>query len=179
MSSSSRTDKISISAIGATMRHDKIETARSTVIAIREQRRQQQEAIRKQRQQKQETPSSSTAIQAALLERLEGQLLANEMELTELRKLVHAWKGGVPVSQLLSSLGCKPEKTSCLGRDNSMLQKLEAIVLMKEVECNKARQLVAEARNKRDLMQLKATPSVLQTQPSSKSKKKSVTATCA
>jgi hypothetical protein len=169
MNSSSRTDKISINAIGAAMRHDKIEIARSTVIAIREQRQQQQE-----------TPSSSA------MEKLEAQLLANEMELTELRKLVHAWKGGVPVSQLLSNLGCKPEKISCLERDNFMLQKLEAVVLMKEVECNKARKLVAEARNKRastprnaDLMQLNATPSVLQTQSSSKSKKKSVTATCA
>jgi hypothetical protein len=106
-----------MSAIGAAMRHDKIEKARSIVIAAREQGRQQQEA-------------------------LEGKLLANEMGLTELRKLVDAWKG-----------------------DKISLQKLETVVLMKEVECSKARKLVAEARNKwgstprnPDLMQLNATP---------------------
>jgi hypothetical protein len=109
-----------MSASGAAMRHDKIENARSIVIAAREQRRQQQEA-------------------------LEGKLLANEMGLTELRKLVDAWKG-----------------------DKISLQKLETVVLMKEKECNKARKLVAKARNKwgstprsPDLMRLNATPSVL------------------
>jgi hypothetical protein len=118
-----------MSAIGAAMRHNKIENARSIVIAVREQRRRQQEA-------------------------LGGKLLANEMGLTELRKLVDAWKG-----------------------DKISLQKLETVVLMKEVECNKARKLVAEARNKwgstpryPDLMQLNATPSVLQRDFYSKSK---------
>jgi hypothetical protein len=109
-----------MSAIGAVMRSEKIENARSIAISIREQRRQQQEA-------------------------LEGKLLAKEMGLTELRKLVDAWKG-----------------------EEISLQELEAVVLMKEKECNKTRKLVAEARNTRgstprspDLMQLNATPSVL------------------
>jgi hypothetical protein len=112
-----------MSAIGAAMRHKKIENARSIVIAAREQRQQQQEA-------------------------LEGKLLASEMGLTELRKLVDAWKG-----------------------DTISLRKLEAVVLMKEVECNKARKLVAEARKKWG-----STPrNPVLMQPSSQSKKQSVT----
>jgi hypothetical protein len=101
MNSSSRAsiDKIKMSTIGAVMRYEKIENARSIAIAIREQRQQQQEAV-------------------------EGKLLANEMGLPELRKMVDDWKG-----------------------DMISLQKLEMVVLMKEKECNKTRKLVAEARD--------------------------------
>jgi hypothetical protein len=96
--------------------------------------------------QQQGAPSVSTPLQTALLARSKSKLLANESELTELRKLVHAGKGGVPVSQLLSNLGCRPDKISCLGgTDNNVLEKLEAAILKKEDECRKARHVVAEA----------------------------------
>jgi hypothetical protein len=97
--SSRAADKNGMSAIGADMRSEKIENARSAVIAIREQRFQHQEAM-------------------------EGKLLANEMGLTELRKLVATWKG-----------------------EAILLGKLEAVVLMKEKECKKTRKLVGEAIN--------------------------------
>jgi hypothetical protein len=106
----------------------KIENARSVVIAVREQRRQHQEAV-------------------------EGKLLANEMGLTELRKMIDTWKG-----------------------EEILLQQLEAVVLVKEKECKKTRKLVAEASDQwgsrswnRDFGQLNATPSALQRQSSSKS----------
>jgi hypothetical protein len=146
--SSSRTpaDKIQMSAIGAVARYDKIENARSAVIAVREQRRPLQES-------------------------LERRLLANEMGLIELRKIVDAWKG-----------------------DDISLQKFEAVVAMKAKDCNKTRKLVAEANNKwgSTPRQLNATPSMLQKQSSrrklqkqssSRSKKQSgtrrVVASCA
>jgi hypothetical protein len=102
MNSSRRTptdSKIQMSAIGAVMRLEKIASARSIATAIREQRQQQQEAV-------------------------EGKLLANEMGLTELRKMVDDWEG-----------------------ENFSLQQLEAVVLIKEKECKKTRRLVAETRN--------------------------------
>jgi hypothetical protein len=87
-----------MSAIGAVMRFDKIENALSVAASIREQRRQQQEA-------------------------LDGKLLANEMGLTELRKLADSCKG------------------------EEIFEELEAVVLMKEKECKQTRKLVAEAIN--------------------------------
>jgi hypothetical protein len=122
MNSSFRPDKINTSAIGAAMRYEKIDNALSVAIAIREQRQQNQEAH-----------SASATMQTALLKRLEGKLRANEMGLTELRKMVDdAWKG---------------ETVSCLGEgDNHALQKLETVILMKEDECYKARKIIAEIR---------------------------------
>jgi choline kinase len=90
-------DKIQMSAIGAVMRFEKIESARSAATTVREQRQQEQETV-------------------------EGKLLANEMGLTELRKMVDDWEG-----------------------EDIPLHQLEAVVLMKEKECKKARKLVAEA----------------------------------
>jgi hypothetical protein len=124
--SSTTTDEIQMSAIGANMRSEKIERARCVAAAIREQRQQQQQA-------------------------LEGKHLANEGGLTELRKMVDAWKG-----------------------DKILLQKLEAVVLMKKKECKKTRKLVAEAINEwGSVPQSPDSPSAIQKQPSSKSKKAS------
>jgi hypothetical protein len=133
------------------MRYDKIEDALSIAIAIREQRQQQQ----------QEAPSASS-IHTALVERLEGKLLASEMGLSELRKLVDAaWKG---------------ETVSYQGGDSYPLQKLEAVILTKEDECCKARKIVAEVRNKPG--RTSRNPDLMH-QSSSKSKKKRIAATCA
>jgi hypothetical protein len=124
MDSSFRTDKINMSAIGAAMRYEKIENALSVAIAIREQRQQNQEAA---------YSASATTMQTALLKRLEGKLLANKMGLTELRKMVDdAWKG--------ETVSCSEEG------DNSTLQKLGTVILMKEDECYKARKIIAEIR---------------------------------
>jgi hypothetical protein len=88
---------------------------------------------------------------------LEGKLLANERGLKELRKMVDAWKG-----------------------EESVLQKLEAVVLMKEKECEQSREQVAETYNRwssmpryPDSRQMYAIPSAIQKQASSKSKKAS------
>jgi hypothetical protein len=77
------------------MRSEKIESARSITTAIRQQRQQQHET-------------------------LEAKLLANEMGLTELRKIADTWKG-----------------------EEITLHKLEGVVLMKEKECERTRKLVA------------------------------------
>jgi hypothetical protein len=126
INSSSRTptDKIHMSAIGAVMRYDKIEKARSVVIAVREKHRPVQES-------------------------LERKLQAHEMGLLELRKIVDAWKG-----------------------DTISLQKFEAVVVMKEKECDETRKLVAEARDKWGSAprRLDATPTVLQKQSSTRRK---------
>jgi hypothetical protein len=87
-------------------------------------------------------------LQTALLARSKNKLQTNESELTELRKLVDAGKGGVPMSQLLSSLGCQADAISGLGgTDNNVLQKLKEAIPKKEDECHKARELVAEANS--------------------------------
>jgi hypothetical protein len=87
-------------------------------------------------------------LQTALLARSKNKLETNESELTELRKLVDAGKGGVPVSQLLSSLDCQTKNISGLGgTDNNVLQKLEEAIPKKEDEYHKGRELVAEAKN--------------------------------
>jgi hypothetical protein len=92
-------------------------------------------------------------------EALEGKLLANERGLNELRKLVDDWKG-----------------------EESVLQKLEAVVLMKEKECEKTRKQVAETFNRwgstrprypDSRRQMYATASAIQKQDSSKSRKAS------
>jgi hypothetical protein len=112
MNPSSRTDKINTIAIGAAMRCEKIDSALSVAIAIREQRQQKQEA-------------HSATKRTALLRRLVGKLLAKERGLVELRKMV--------------------EDASCKKGDH----KLEAVILMKEDECYKARKIIAEVRNKK------------------------------
>jgi hypothetical protein len=175
MNSTGRSDKkISNSGIGSTRVYENIEKDRSIVAAIRE------EYYSKQQQ---EVPSVSTPLQTALLARTKSKLRANESELTELRKLVDAGKGGVQMSLLLSNLGCQTDKISFLGgTDNNVLEKLEAAILKKEDECRKARQVIAEA-NKNQQGSTARDPffvsSVLPTQSShsssSKSKKKSVT----
>jgi hypothetical protein len=127
-------------SIGTVRRNENIEKDRSIIVAIREQYY--------SKQQQAGAPSESTPLQTALLAGLKSKLRANESELTELRKLVDSGKAGVPVSQLLSSLGCQTGKISCLGgTDNDVLQKLEAAILKKEDECHKARELVAEANS--------------------------------
>jgi hypothetical protein len=123
--------------IGTVMRNEKIENARSIADAVRQQR-QQQPATR-----------STPDMKNALLETLEAKLLTNEMDCTELRKLAEARKRGIPVSLASLNLGCDPEQGSCLG-DSYLLKKLEALVLVKEEECAKARKLVVGGR-KREL----------------------------
>jgi hypothetical protein len=126
---------VSFSAIANARRYEKTENVSSLVDSIREKRRPQPE-----------TSPASPILQNALAERSKAKLLANEMELIELRKLLDARKGEVPgpaVSPILIQLGYKPEG------ENQLLQKLEALVVKKEGECDKARKLVAEARKKR------------------------------
>jgi uncharacterized protein YqfA (UPF0365 family) len=69
--------------VGAALRNEKIENARSVASAARQQR--QQDAVK------------SSNMHNALLERLEAKLLVDEMECTELRELVDAMRPGIPV----------------------------------------------------------------------------------
>jgi hypothetical protein len=149
----------------AAMRNEKIANARSIAIA----------AVQQQRQQKPVT--ASPIIQNALLEWLEAKLLKNEIECTELRKLAEARKRGIPVSLASLHLGFEEEKDSSLG-DAYLLKKLEAVVLLKEEECTKARRLLVEAmkrgtsQSRKDALcvslstQLSSPKSVLQARPS-------------
>lgn len=82
---------------------------------------------------------------------LEGKLQANERGLTELRKLVDNWKGG----------------------EESVLQKLEAVVLMKEKECDITRKQVADTFIRGGSMPRSPNFLKIQKQASSKSKKAS------
>jgi hypothetical protein len=130
--------KKGVSIGAADMRNETIERARSIASAIREQQEQQPQ-----------TAPRSFIMHNALLKRLEAKLLANEMECTELQELADAWKGGIPVSTTLLHLGWEPEKVSSLGDASYLLQKVEALVLVKREECNKVRKLALVAR-KRD-----------------------------
>jgi hypothetical protein len=121
-------------SVGAAMRNEKIANARSIAIAVQQQRQQK-------------TATAISIMQNALLERLEAKLLKNEIECTELRKLVEARKRGVPVSLASLHLGFEQEKDLCLG-DSHLLKKLEAVVALKEEECKKARRLSNEARKR-------------------------------
>jgi hypothetical protein len=121
-------------SVGAAMRNEKIANARSIAIAVQQQRQQN-------------TATAISIMQNALLERLEAKLLKNEIECTELRKLVEARKRGVPVSLASLHLGFEQEKDLFLG-DSYLLKKLEAVVLLKEEECKKARRLSNEARKR-------------------------------
>jgi hypothetical protein len=93
-------------------------------------------AIQQKDQQQQKAP---------LVDTLEAELLANVMACTELRRLTEARKRGIPVS--LSAF-CKEEHGLGLEGGNLFLQKLEALVLVKEEECIKMRKLLAEARTR-------------------------------
>jgi hypothetical protein len=133
------TDKINHGSVGALMRNEKIENARSIASTIREQRQQEHQTIA--------LTFSTSVMQNALLERLEEKLLANAIEFTELKRLVDAWKGGVPAALLLLEVW-EPEKVLDCTDPNDLLQKFEALLFVKGNECHKVRKLVAEARNK-------------------------------
>ena len=96
-------------------------------------------AVQQHPQQQQKSPSADT---------LEVELLANVKECTELRRLTEARKRGIPVSLSALDLGCKQEHGLGLEGGNFFLQKLEALVLVKEGECTKMRKLLAEARTR-------------------------------
>jgi hypothetical protein len=132
-------DKINRGSVGALMRNEKIENARSIASTIREQRQQEHRTA---------APTSTRSImQKALLERLEEKLLANATEFTELKRLVDAWKGGVPAALLLLHVW-QPEKVLDCTDPNEMFRKFEALLFVKGNECHKVRKLVADARNK-------------------------------
>jgi hypothetical protein len=126
-------------SVGAVMRNDTIERARSIASAIREQQQQQKQ---------QHTARPASDMHHALLKRLEAKLLANELECTELQEVADAWKGGIPVSTTLLHLGWEPEQVSSLGDSSYLLQKLEALVLVRQEECNKVRPLVVGVRKR-------------------------------
>jgi hypothetical protein len=83
-----------------------------------------------------------------LVDTLEAELLVNVKECTELRRLTEARKRGIPVSLSALDLGCKQEHGLGLEGGNFFLQKLEALVLVKEEECTKMRKILAEARTR-------------------------------
>jgi hypothetical protein len=114
--------------LGAALRNEKIENARSAARAARQQR--QQNAVK------------SSNMQSALLERLEAKLLVDEMECTELRELVEARRPGIPVS-----LSIQPINSPSIG-DTQLLKKLEALLLTREKECTKVRRLLAQAKKR-------------------------------
>jgi hypothetical protein len=119
--SSSEKDGISI---GATLRNEKIEKARSIA-----------NAAYQERQRQQTTAADPTCImQNALAERLEAKLLATEKECTDLRKLAEEGKRALPVSLSLLNL-----------EDILIQNKLELLLVSKENECTKVRKLLAEA----------------------------------
>jgi hypothetical protein len=132
-------DKINHDSFGALMRYDKIENARSST--IREQRQQEHQTVA--------LTSTKSIMRNALLERLEAKLLDNTMEFTELERLVDAWKGGVPAALLLLYLDWEPEKVSGLKDENDVFEKFETLLLIKENECRKFRNLLAEARKEK------------------------------
>jgi hypothetical protein len=169
-------------SLGATLRNEKIENARSIANAARQQRQRQPTAT-----------DPVFTMQNALAERLETKLLANEKECTDLRKLLAnekesinirnlatAGRLGLPVSLSMLSLGCDPERDWSCVVDDVLLQKLEA----KEKECAKGRKLLAEA-SKRVISRShyengvpttistpsKTTRPILRREPSSKSSK--------
>jgi hypothetical protein len=71
-----------------------------------------------------------------LVDTLEAELLANVKECTELRRLTEYRKRGIPVS--LSALDLVANRNTAWGwKVATFLQKLEALVLVKEEECTK------------------------------------------
>jgi hypothetical protein len=121
-------------SIGTFMRNEKIDNARSIASAIHEERQQK-------------AATSSLTLHNALMERLEAKLLTKEIECTELRKLAEARKRGIPVSLTSLKLGFEPETDSCSG-SKCLLEKLNALVLLKEEACTKVRKLLACARTR-------------------------------
>jgi hypothetical protein len=120
--SSSEKDGI---GVGAALRNEKIENARSVASAAHQQR--------------QQNAANSSNMHNALLERLEAKLLADEMECTELRELVEARRPGIPVA-----LSVNPPSVG----DIQLLEKLESLLLAREKECTKVRRLLEQARKK-------------------------------
>jgi hypothetical protein len=135
-------------SIGAAVRNEKIENALSIANAVRLQRQQQTDAS---------ASTSTSLMQNALSERLEANLLKNEIECTELRKLTEFRRRGIPVSLSMPNLGCDPGKDSCLG-DSYLLKKLEASLLVKEDECTKIRKLLLVDSIKRGLTRTQKDP---------------------
>jgi hypothetical protein len=150
--------------VGAALRNEKIENARSVASAARQQR--QQNAVK------------SSNMHNALLERLEAKLLVDEMECTELRELVEARRPGLPVS-----LSFQPINSPSIG-ETQLLEKLEALLLTREKECTKVRRLLVQAKKRSEPQTQKGTSNrislaahldapntALRKQPSSRSKK--------
>lgn len=123
--SSSEKDGI---GVGAALRNEKIESARSAACAARQQR--------------QQNTVNSSKMHNSLLERLEAKLLADETECTELRELVEFRRSGIPVS-----LSVQP-KDSPSVLDIQLLGKLEALLLEREKECTKVRRLLVQAKKR-------------------------------
>jgi hypothetical protein len=120
--------------VGAALRNEKIENARSIASAARHQR--------------QQNIATSSNMHNALLERLEAKLLANDTECTELRMLVEFRRQGCPISLSVLNLDILPEKSSSVG-DMQLLEKVEALLLAREKEGTNVRRLLVQAR-KRD-----------------------------
>jgi hypothetical protein len=108
---SSETKMISV---GAVMRNDTIEKALSVASTIREQ----------QQQNQQDTTSATSEMHDALLKRLEGRLLANEMECTKLQELAVAWKG------------------------TYLVETVEALMLVEKEDCIKISILIEKTRKR-------------------------------
>jgi hypothetical protein len=149
--------------VGAALRNEKIENARSIASAARQQR--------------QQNADKSSNMHNALLERLEAKILVDEMECTELRELVEARKPGIAVS-----LSVQPIKLPSVG-DTHLLEKLEALLLTREKECTKVRRLLVQAKKRGESQTQKGTSnrislaahldapnSALRKQPSARSK---------
>jgi hypothetical protein len=150
--------------VGAALRNEKIENARSAANAAR-QRRQQDTA-------------NSSNMHNALLERLEAKLIADEMECTELRELVKAQRPVIPVGRSV-----QPIESPSMG-DIQLLEKLEALLLTREKECTKVRRLLVKAKKRSEPVtqkdpsnrislaaHLDAPNTALKKQPSARSKK--------
>jgi hypothetical protein len=131
--SDSTSEKESI-GVGAALRNEKIENARSIASAARHQR--------------QQDIATSSNMYNALLERLEAKLLANDMECTELRMLVELLRQGCPISLSVLNLDILPEKSSSVV-DIQLLERVEALLLAREKEGTNVRRLLVQAR-KRD-----------------------------
>jgi hypothetical protein len=121
--------------IGAAMRNEKIENARSIVNADRQQR------------QKNTATPVTAILQNTLRERLEAKLLADEVECTQLRKLAEVGKRGIPLSLASLHLGFELEKDTCLG-EKYLLRKLEALIFEKQNECTEVHKLLVVARKR-------------------------------
>jgi hypothetical protein len=122
--------------VGAALRNEKIENARSAANAARQQR--------------QKDTANSSNMHNALVERLEAKLLAHEMECTELRELVKARR---PLPVYLSLQPTEPPSVE----DFQLREKLETLLLVREKECTKVRRLLVKASKRGEPETQKAT----------------------